>query len=161
MLRPNGAPMAAEHATATTTASVTDWTGPNRTRPDRAGLSGPQRTHRDTTGSAIATSCQPEDIETYAGTPYKNNTVAKYPHANSRIENLRTKTYEKWVPNLHRYHHRQLSTTMLTLVATLTGALLWPTLRTHLSQLQPMSTTELPRPPPRPDSSQLGQIQIV
>ena len=81
MPHPSGAPTAADHASETTTASAT-------TTVDTAEPRDHQRTHRDTKGLAFVTSRRPEDVETYIGTPYKKNTVAKYPHKNSRIENF-------------------------------------------------------------------------
>jgi len=74
MPRPSGGHTATNHATATTSVYATLTV-------NVAGPRDPQRTPQgstDTTRLAIVTSRRPEDVETYVGTPYKKNTVAKY-----------------------------------------------------------------------------------
>ena len=79
MPRPSGAPTAADHATATTSASANSTI-------DAASLRDPQQTPQGlaiaTTGSAIVTATAPttKHVETYVETPYKNNIIAKNPH---------------------------------------------------------------------------------
>jgi len=76
MLCPQGAPTAADNATATTTTSATDRPSPDQIRPKWTKPGHHNRTHCDTL-SAIVTSRGPQNVETYVGPPYKEITVPK------------------------------------------------------------------------------------
>jgi len=77
MLCPQGAPTAADNATATTTTSATDRPSPNQIRPKWTKPGHHNRTHCDTL-SAIVTSRGPQNVETYVGPLYEEITVTKY-----------------------------------------------------------------------------------
>jgi hypothetical protein len=94
MLRPQGAPVAADHATETTATVTTDRPSFDQIGPKLAKPGHSNRTHRDMLSAIVTlvTSRKQQNIETYVGSWYKNNTVSKN---NTIIEKVPYKNPQK------------------------------------------------------------------